>query len=184
MCFPISGTYDSYHYYLLLNKRKRRLFGCYFSLFHQNRLRRCGSVCLCSSPLPLLPPGRARGSGAHGPTSWATQTQGPRKEGGNQGTDSSLPGEPQAVRWLCWMGSHPLTPWSQHGWIWPRSFSWPRAMLLQGRATSVHFPPLGTTHHAGPDLSTVFSPLWCCITEGISHIHNNKLINPPNCSAM
>ena len=45
MCFAISGTYDSNHYYLLLNKRKSRLFGCYFSLFHQNPLLRCGSIC-------------------------------------------------------------------------------------------------------------------------------------------
>lgn len=45
MCLPMSGTYDSNHYCLLLNKRKRRLFGCCFSLFHQNPLLRCGSVC-------------------------------------------------------------------------------------------------------------------------------------------
>lgn len=130
MCFPMSGTYDSNHYYLLLKKRKRRLFGCCFSLLHQNPLLRSGSVCaaLISHCFP------GAGLGAVAPMEpylvLCKQTQGPRKEGGSQGTHSSLPGEPQAVRCLCWTGNHPLTPRYQRGWVWPNSFTWSRTILM------------------------------------------------------
>lgn len=59
MCFPVSGTYDSNHRYLLLNKRKISWFCCCFSVFHQPSLPRWGScgAALFSHHLPSAWPG-------------------------------------------------------------------------------------------------------------------------------
>lgn len=140
MCCSVSGTYDSNHYYLLPNKRKRRLVAVFHFFIKTPCWGVVWSVKLSSLTASLGQVYRQWRSWTQIMHCANTRFWERWKEAeGWQHPPWWAPGE------MIVLDGHILISWSQHGWAWLSSFSW-----LEQFSCQEHEHPLSSPCYNAP----------------------------------